>query len=183
MEREPEKLKGLALYGIYSIRYVRMTGSTERIVTPRALFLGEFNKHSWSSSEFMGGEAPEEAPALSRYLDVGFLVYYPRSSGVPAHDVIHGFFEIVLCDPEKGLIRHEDTDVITLAPEYYSVKTIDSGETPAAKKAFEKVYTIAVKTGLIDKSFDKHASGGGRLSRTVVRSIHKGFTEIIRQAP
>jgi len=154
-------------------------------VTPRALFLGQFSKHAFSSSEFLSSEPSDNASISSHYLGIGFLAYFPRDSSVQQHGVINGSFEVILCDPEKGLIKHSDSDVITLSPDYYTLKTIACGNTAASKKAFEKVYTIAVKTGLIDVTVGLRDSSGAPkdLTRTVVRSIHKGFTEIIRQAP
>ena len=185
MEQNTKSLGSLVLYNIYSIRYVRLGGNVERLVTPRALFLGEFNKHAWTSPEFLGEEPSEEDSLASRYLTAGFLAYFPRSSSMPSHEGIKGFFEIILCDPEKGLMKQKDNDVITLVPPHFTIKTIACGDTPESKRAFEKVYTIAVKTGLIDINLESRGSAGssGHLSRTVVRSIHKGFTEIIRMAP
>lgn len=185
MAQDSDILKALTLYSVYNIRYVRTVGNTDRIVTPRALFLGEFNKNKLGSSKFMPAESSDGESASSRYLGIGFLVYFPRASATESHGVISGLFEVIICDPEKGLVTANESHIITLSPDHYRINTIACGTTEESRKAFEKVYTIAVKTGLIDPSLENRNSDGTpkHLSRTVVRSIHKGFTEIIRMAP
>lgn len=185
MAQESDILKTLTLYSVYNIRYVRTVGNADRIVTPRALFLGEFNKNKLGSAKFMVAEPSGEESTSSRYLGVGFLVYFPRNSAAESHGVIRGSFEVIICDPENGLMKSSEGNLITLSPEHYHINTITCGTTDESRKAFEKVYTIAVKTGLIDADLENRTPSGAQkhLSRTVVRSIHKGFTEIIRMAP
>ena len=184
MVQDSDILKALTLYSVYNITYVRTVGNTKRTVTPRALFLGEFNKNKLGSSKFMSQEPTEEVSATSRYIGIGFLVYFPRISAAVSHDMNRGFFEVIICDPEKGLMKSND-NIITLSPEHSRIHIIADGTTNESKKAFEKVHTIAMKTGLIDSTLEKRDSSGApiHLSRTVVRSIHKGFTKIIEMSP
>lgn len=185
MPQDSAILQNLKLYGVYNIRYSRLVGHAEKTMSPRALFLGEFSKNKLGASKFIPQESSDQESASSRYIGIGFLVYLPRISATESHDPTSGSFEVIICDPVKGLSKAEEDNMITLSPGYYHITAITYGTTDESRKAFEKVYTIATKTGLIDMALHKVGTTNGQnpLSKTVVRSIHKGLTEIISVVP
>lgn len=172
----------LKLYQIYNIRYVRPTPRGGSIVTARALFLGLFNNKSSVSADFLSMDTDQEPSTLAKYFGIWFLTYCPVMSADDLNSTSDAF-EFVFCHPEKGLSRPEGTRIITISPEYCTVKTMHPRDDIESKKAFEKLRIISKKTGLIDVRLEAYsAKTPTTLTNTVIRNLHRGLTQLVEKA-
>lgn len=172
----------LKLYQIYNIRYVRPVSGGGRIATSRALFLGLFNKKHSVSADFLSMDTSQEHSALAEYFGIWFLTYCPVMSRDDLNST-RDSFEFVFCDPEKGLSRPEGSNIITILPDYCSIKTMYPQDTIESKKAFEKLRIISRKTGLIDARLEAYSGKTPTtLTNTVIRNLHRGLTQLIEKA-
>jgi len=172
----------LKLYQIYNIRYVRPGPGGGRIATSRALFLGLFNKKNSVSADFFSMDTSQDPSKIAEYFGIWFLTYCPVMSGDDINSTKDSF-EFVFCDPEKGLSQPEGSNIITIAPDYCSTKTMYPQDTIESKKAFEKLRIIARKTGLIDARLETYAGKAPTsLTNTVIRNLHRGLTKLVEKA-